>query len=235
MLSFITVCSTISSMETINIPDQAADAWQDILQITAEIFHVPAALIMQVKGDTIEVFASSGGKDNPYHPGDKELVWDSGLYCEYVIKTQKPLQVPYALEDPKWKDNPDVSLKMISYLGFPILLPDEKPFGTICVLDSKKRKYSDTYFRLLSRFRDMIQHDLELLYMNQTLGESYRKMSDFLGDLQKLKGIVSICSYCKSIKDHQGCWHPVESYLIDHPHAQFSHGVCPNCISRIEM
>jgi len=34
-------------------------------------------------------------------------------------------------------EQPGHSLGMISYLGFPIALPDKTPFGTLCVLDTK--------------------------------------------------------------------------------------------------
>ena len=107
--------------------------WQEIVDIMAEIINIPAGLIMRLNDPHIEVFLSSETKGNPYRPGDKEKVWDSGLYCETVIKTKDKLLVPNALQDRNWNSNPDIKLNMISYLGFPILLPDGKPFGTICV------------------------------------------------------------------------------------------------------
>mgnify|MGYP001953189988 CR=1 FL=1 len=71
----------------------------------------------------------------------RSILFDSGLYCETVIKSGKQLLVPDALADKDWENNPDVELNMISYLGFPILFPDGNPFGTICVLDNKKNAY----------------------------------------------------------------------------------------------
>jgi GAF domain-containing protein len=52
------------------------------------------------------------------------------------------LAVPDALADPDWKDNPDVKLNMICYLGYPILTPSKEVFGTLCILDSEARRYS---------------------------------------------------------------------------------------------
>ena len=130
--------------------------WQNIVDIMAELVGIPAALIMRLVESDIEVFIASQTDGNPYHPGDHEHFLGSGLYCETVINTNDKLLIPNALTDEKWKNNPDVKLNMISYLGFPILLPDGKPFGTICVLDNKENAYSETYENLIINFREII-------------------------------------------------------------------------------
>lgn len=49
---------------------------------------------MRLNDPDIEVFVSSKSEGNPYHVGDREHFWGSGLYCESVIKTQDKLLVP---------------------------------------------------------------------------------------------------------------------------------------------
>ncbi len=203
--------------------------WQNIVDIMAELIGIPAALIMRVVESDIEVFIASKNDSNPYHPGDHEHFIGSGLYCETVINTNCKLLVPNAFADEKWKNNPDVKLNMISYLGFPILLPDGKPFGTICVLDDKENFYSDTYENLIINFREIIQSQLELIYMNTALGEENSNFSDYFAEIKMLRGIVPICSFCKKIRDTDGCWSEVEAYVSKHSEAQFSHGFCPEC------
>jgi len=44
-----------------------------------------------------------------------------------------------------------------------------------------------------------------------------------------LEGILPICAGCKSIRDEQGNWLPLEGYITTHSTAQFSHGLCPGC------
>ncbi len=123
---------------TIEISDLIIQKWQIIVDTMAEIINVPAGLIMRIIETDIEVFASSQSEGNPYSVGDKEHLIGSGLYCEHVINTKRRLLVPDARMDDKWKNNPDIKLDMISYLGFPIMLPDGTAFGTICVLDKKE-------------------------------------------------------------------------------------------------
>jgi GAF domain-containing protein len=209
------------------------DNWQEISDILAEMIGIPAALIMRFTDPDIEVFVSSHSKGNPYHPGDKEKLIGSGLYCEKVIKTKNKLLIPDALADVNWKNNPDVKRNMISYLGFPILLPDGRPFGTLCVLDNKRNEYSKIIEQLMLKFCSMIESHLELIYMNQILGDKNKGLTDYLTELQALRGMVSICSYCKRIKDNQGKWHPVEHYLIHQVKVEFSHGICPECKSKL--
>jgi len=203
--------------------------WQNIVDIIAELIDIPAALIMRLVESDIEVFVSSRSDGNPYHPGDHEHFLGSGLYCETVINSNDKLLIPNALTDEKWKNNPDIKLNMISYLGFPIILPDGKPFGTICVLDNKENAYSETYENFIKNFREIIESQLELIYMNSVLGEKNKSLSDYLEEIKILRGIVPICSFCKKIRDVEGNWSEVEVYVSKHSEAQFSHGLCPEC------
>ncbi|MBN1475951.1 GAF domain-containing protein [Candidatus Sumerlaeota bacterium] len=216
----------------IEIPEATLEAWQEIVDILADIMGIPAGLIMQVREPHIEVLVASHSEGNPYHPGDSEEFFGSGLYCERVIRTRDRLLVPNALVDEEWRENPDIKLDMISYLGFPILLPDGKPFGTICVLDNRENAYSDKFEKLMVKFRNLLQADLAIIYMNQVLGDRNRRLTDYMAELQALRGLVPICAHCKSIRDERGEWHPIEHYLIQHPEAEFSHGICPRCIER---
>jgi len=213
----------------IKIPEDTLNKWQNIVDIMAELIDIPAALIMRLVESDIEVFISSQSDGNPYHPGDHEHFLGSGLYCESVINSNDKLLIPNALNDKKWKNNPDIKLNMISYLGFPILLPGKKPFGTICVLDNKENAYSETHENLIRNFRDIIQSHLELIYMNTILGEENKSLSDYLAEIKILRDIVPICSFCKKIRDTKGNWSEVEVYVSKHSEAKFSHSCCPEC------
>lgn len=52
-------------------------------------------------------------------------------------------------------------------------------------------------------------------------------------EVKKLKGLLPICASCKEIRDDQGYWHQIESYIRDHSEAEFSHGICPKCIKKL--
>jgi PAS domain S-box-containing protein len=144
---------------SIEVPAEIIRKWQEIVDLLAEIMHVPSASIMRFDPPHIKVFVSSASEGNPCEPG----ALDTGPYCETVLKTGQPLLVPDALENEAWKANPHVRLGMISYLGVPIGWPDGRIFGTICVRDNKRNEYSAAYLKLLLHFRDMLQTDLKSL------------------------------------------------------------------------
>jgi PAS domain S-box-containing protein len=144
------------------VPSEILMKWQEMVNLLAEIINVPSALIMRVEPPNIKVFVSSESKGNPYEPNEVASL-NTGLYCETVMNTRKPLLVPDALIDEVWKANPDIKLGMISYLGVPIVWPDGEIFGTICVLDNKGNAYSEVYLRLLLQWREVVQADLRWL------------------------------------------------------------------------
>ena len=53
-----------------------------------------------------------------------------------------------------------------------------------------------------------------------------------LQEIKVLRGILPICARCKKIRDEQGQWHSVESYIKDHTEADFSHLISPECLDK---
>jgi PAS domain S-box-containing protein len=51
-------------------------------------------------------------------------------------------------------------------------------------------------------------------------------------EVKILRGLLPICASCKEIRDDQGYWHQIESYIHDHSEAEFSHGICPKCMKK---
>src|ERR1700747_3437241 len=148
-----------SVAHSIEVPPEIIRKWQEIVNLLAEIMHVPSASIMRVDPPHIKVFISSTSKGNRCEPG----ALDTGPYCETVMTTCQPLLVADALENEAWKANPHVKLGMISYLGVTIGWPDGRLFGTICVRDNKRNEYSEAHLKLLLQFRDLLQADLKSL------------------------------------------------------------------------
>jgi GAF domain-containing protein len=192
--------------------------WREMLDNLAEIINVPVALIMRIDEDDIEVFETSKGDQNPYKPGDRETLEKSGLYCEWVIKNRARLRVPNALKDKNWDQNPDIKLGMVSYLGFPVIMPDSAVFGTICLLDNKEQHFTPIAEKVLANFRDMLERHLLCLHQRNQL-------------MKTIHGILPICAGCRKIRDKEGNWHSIEAYIRQRSSAEFSHGVCPDCLT----
>jgi PAS domain S-box-containing protein len=59
------------------------------------------------------------------------------------------------------------------------------------------------------------------------------KLREALEKVKTLRGFLPICAGCKKIRDDQGYWSQVESYIASHSEAVFSHGICPDCAHRL--
>jgi PAS domain-containing protein len=51
--------------------------------------------------------------------------------------------------------------------------------------------------------------------------------------IDKLQGLLSICSHCKSIYNEQGCWERLERYIENHSEVEFTHDICPQCMQQL--
>jgi len=147
--------------------DELVQSWNKTLAVLALIAEVPVALVMKIENNIISVFSKNDNQANPYEIGDSEELEDSGLYCERVVKTQNLLNIPNALIDDDWKENPDIKLNMISYLGLPICAGDTTPFGTICILDSKPHEYNEPIIKLLETIKQSFETQLKLLHQQK--------------------------------------------------------------------
>lgn len=55
------------------------------------------------------------------------------------------------------------------------------------------------------------------------------QLKDALAKVKQLSGLLAICASCKRIRDDEGNWNQMESYITEHSEAVFSHGMCPDC------
>ena len=59
------------------------------------------------------------------------------------------------------------------------------------------------------------------------------ELQEALANIKTLHGLLPICSYCKKIRDDKGYWNQIESYIRDHSGAEFTHGMCPECMKKL--
>lgn len=58
------------------------------------------------------------------------------------------------------------------------------------------------------------------------------QLKEALANVKTLSGLLPICSHCKKIRNDTGYWDSVESYLRRHTEARFTHGMCPECLTK---
>ncbi|MBP1626334.1 MAG: hypothetical protein H6Q00_809 [Holophagaceae bacterium] len=73
------------------------------------------------------------------------------------------------------------------------------------------------------------------------LGLQFNAMADLIVEQTEalaqrvvtLEGILPICSSCRKIRNEDGAYQPLESYVASHTQAQFSHGLCEDCARKL--
>lgn len=61
------------------------------------------------------------------------------------------------------------------------------------------------------------------------VGRTARQTKELKREISLLEGILSVCMFCKRIRDDQENWKSLETYIGGHPKSDFSHGMCPDC------
>ncbi len=59
------------------------------------------------------------------------------------------------------------------------------------------------------------------------------ELQDALAKVRTLSGMLPICSSCKMIRDDRGYWNRLEVYISEHSEAEFTHGLCPDCMKNL--
>jgi len=54
-----------------------------------------------------------------------------------------------------------------------------------------------------------------------------------LRQIKTLSGLLPICAWCKKIRDDEGYWKMIDVYVSEHSDAQFTHGICPDCLKKV--
>lgn len=69
--------------------------------------------------------------------------------------------------------------------------------------------------------------------LERALARRVDDLQTALDDVKKLKRLLPICMYCKSIRDDRDYWHQIEEYIHEETGTDFSHGICPTCMEKM--
>jgi sigma-B regulation protein RsbU (phosphoserine phosphatase) len=82
--------------------------------------------------------------------------------------------------------------------------------------------------------RARIRIGARIVTLQQSLAQRVSELQTALDTVKVLSGLLPMCSYCKRIRKDNDYWQQLECYLSEHTDAQFSHGVCPDCLDHAE-
>jgi hypothetical protein len=77
-----------------------------------------------------------------------------------------------------------------------------------------------------ANWRESLLETLMILPLALTIIYCTRKV---FSRMRYLEGLLPVCANCKKVRDEQGNWQPMETYIQSRSAARFSHGICPQC------
>jgi hypothetical protein len=86
-------------------------------------------------------------------------------------------------------------------------------------------------FELTGRVKGRVLEQRRILEVQ--VKERTQALEKALSEVKTLSGLLPICSSCKKIRDDTGYWNTVEHYVSRHTDANFTHGICPDCMDHL--
>jgi hypothetical protein len=210
----------LAALREYHILDTAAEqTYDDITALAAHLCDAPIALISLVD-ESRQWFKSKVGLSQQETPRDV-------AFCAHAILQSEPLIVRDALKDARFSNSSLVTRAphIRFYAGFPLATPDGFALGTLCAIDRKPRQLSAEQKTAMGALARQVMALLELRRVSA-------RMAEVLDKVKMLHGLLPICAWCKRIRDDQGYWQQVEAYVHQHMGADFTHGICPECLEK---
>ncbi|RPI34225.1 MAG: PAS domain S-box protein, partial [Nitrospiraceae bacterium] len=60
------------------------------------------------------------------------------------------------------------------------------------------------------------------------------ELRDAMGKIKTLRGLLPMCAWCAKVRDDDGYWKKVETYIQEHSEASCTHGICPECLKKFD-
>ena len=101
------------------------------------------------------------------------------------------------------------------------------------MIDRVRSSNEELERRVEERTAELSIANEELLRINLEKEMAIEGLKEALNKISTLRGLLPICAACKKIRDDKGYWNQIETYIMEHTDADFSHGICPDCAKEL--
>ncbi len=100
-------------------------------------------------------------------------------------------------------------------------------------LANKPSDFTDADAEIATVFGELAAIALANSRYLDLLNEKNQALEHALSEIKTLRSILPMCSHCRKVRDNEGVWERLETYLSDHTDTRFSHGLCPDCLREL--
>jgi GAF domain-containing protein len=146
----------LAALRALQILDTSTEPrFDQLVEEARQVTETPIALVTLVDAAR-QWFKAHAGFDISESPRDES-------FCAHAILGEEILQVPDALEDDRFADNPVVAgaARVRFYAGVPLALADGSRVGTLCVADHRPRLLDDQQLAELRRLAALVVAELQ--------------------------------------------------------------------------
>ena len=161
--------------------------------------------------------------------------WTSS-YTSFLVITVVPLAVRFFWEGGFLLN----SMGFLALFFIVVLMRAGKVMHAASVLSAEfgiRNEALNTDLKEVLAVREQLNARLQEEVTERTLAEKekeklIKELQAVLEEIQTLEGVIPICMHCKGIRDDEGSWSRLEEYITQHSDAQFSHGICDDCLKK---
>ncbi len=192
--------------------------YDDLVRLAARTCGSPTAIVSLIDSERQWIKSAIG---TPLRQTHRDVA-----FCAHtILEPDRMLEVSDARDDARFADNPLVTGaegNIRFYAGVPLRAVTGEALGSVCVIDRTPRT-------LTPEQRDSLVIIARQVNRLMDLRLASAKLAKALAEVKVLEGLLPTCCHCKSIRDEQGRWQPMEIYVMQRTRSAFSHGICPDC------
>jgi two-component sensor histidine kinase len=206
------------------------ESFDRVTRLVAQFLSSPVALVSLVSPER-QFFKSAFGLTEPL--ASKRETPLSHSFCQHVVTSGESLIVENAKEHPIVSTNCAIAdMGVAAYLGVPLTTPAGEVLGSLCVVDTTPRTWSDDDVRVMRDFAEIVMREIALRHevaqrkraegqQEVLIGELHHRVKNTLAVVQSLIALslrtaIDLKQFHQSINGRIASLAKTHTLLVEH-------------------
>lgn len=158
----------------------------------------------------------------------KFMIEQSGVWGNAVRDKKPVIYNNYDANLANKKGTPEGHVQLKRIISVPVFSSTGKVVALGCAANKRENYVKEDKNQLVAYLSNV-----QLILENRKKEEERKYLLEkSLSELNILRGILPLCSFCKKIRDDKGYWERVDVYIQKYSQADISHSICPQCMKK---